>query len=808
MKKRCTLRLDRILLILSLFSLPIISRAQETPVAFKIINPKREPVAFATVAVTSRADSTKKEQKVTDSTGQATFNLLKGTQYVVHITSVSYQPLEKGIAISDKQSSFTFSLEALPKTLSGVVVTSSKPLMRQEDDKTIIDPENLAAASTNVYEVIEKTPGLFVDQDGNIYISSLTPAVVQINGRDMKMSAADVATLLKSLPPNAILRIEVVRTPSAKYDAATTGGIVNVVLRKGIKLGMTGSINGGLQQGTYGNQFLGFNLNNNNGKKSSFINVNYSHRDSYEKIVTDRIYAPDTMLSQNAFTRYPANTWFASYGLVFPINKKWDIDFGTSISYNDYKNNTDNRSAIKKISTAELFTDNLAKVTNDGSTTNFRIGMTGKLKIDSIGSEWSNDLFYNYTGNKAEQVFNTQFYTPFSATIGGDGINDNKRHYYNGQSDLKLKLAKKLTLETGIKASLLYFRSVADYFKQAGGNHEKDPSRTNTFHYDENINSFYAQGSQTFGKDIILKIGARLENTNMVGTQIIPIDTTFSIHRTDLFPYLYLSKNIMRIAGFDLRAYLVYRRTIARPVYDQLNPFPRYVDQYLTETGNPSLRPQFTQNYEANISVDERPILAIGVNDTKDIFTSVIYQADSSQSQAYRTYDNLGKNKEWYLRGLGAIPPGRRYFFVVGAQYNHNFYQGLYENKPLSFKKGTWTFFTYHTFKIDSRSVITLSGFMRLKGQQQFYELGSFGALNSSVNRKFLKEKLVVTLSVNDMFFTNKNSFTIKQGSVDAIGYREADTRRVGINIRYNFGLRKKEEGTNIFNVEVPGRSN
>ena len=152
---------------------------------------------------------------------------------------------------------------------------------------------------------------------------------------------------------------------------------------------------------------------------------------------------------------------------------------------------------------------------------------------------------------------------------------------------------------------------------------------------------------------------------------------SFTIHRTDLFPYIYLSKNLMKIAGYDLRAYLVYRRTISRPVYEQLNPFPKYIDQYLSEIGNPSLRPQFTQNYEANISVDERPILAFGVNDTKDIFTNVIYQSDTRQSQAYRTYDNLGKNKEWYFRGLGALPPGGRYFFVLGAQYNHNFYHGL-----------------------------------------------------------------------------------------------------------------------------------
>jgi len=264
----------------------------------------------------------------------------------------------------------------------------------------------------------------------------------------------------------------------------------------------------------------------------------------------------------------------------------------------------------------------------------------------------------------------------------------------------------------------------------------------------------------------------------------------------------------MKIAGYYLRAYLVYRRTISRPVYEQLNPFPRYIDQYLSETGNPSLRPQFTTNYEANISVDERPLFAVGVNDTKDIFTNVIYQADSSQSQAYRTYDNLGKNKEWYFRGLGVIPPGKKYFFVLGAQYNHNYYQGLYENKPLSFKKGSWTFFTYHTLKLDKRSQITLNGFVRFKGQQQFYELTTFGALNTSINRQFMKQRLVVTLSLSDMFASNKNNFTISQGSVNASGFRQSDTRRLGINLRYNFGIRKKEEGNNLFNLESPEKSN
>lgn len=794
-----------------LFSFLIFSAslaAQNIPVTFKIINQKKEPVTFATITIINRADSNEVIKIPADSSGLAKFNLVKGSQYIVLITSVSYQAVEKKITLRGNQSIFTFFLEPVGKTLDAVVITSQRPLMKQEDDKTIVDPGNLVASSSSGYEVIEKTPGLFVDQDGNIYISSLSPASVQINGRDMKMSASDIATMLKSLPPNSISKIEIVKTPSAKYDASSSGGVVNVVLKKGVKIGMTGSVNAGLQQGRYGNQFVGFNLSNNDGKKSSYLNVNYSHRNSYEQIKTDRLFAPDSVLSQDALTKYPSNNYYAAYGLTYELTKKWEITYDASFSYNQFENRSENNNMIRKISSSQILSSSLNGVTNRGSSFTIGTGIETKFKIDSLGSEWTNDTWYSHSINKSDQYFFTRYTTPVPILSGGDGKADNTRDYINLKSDLKLKMAKKFTMETGLQVSINNYRNETNYFRESNGIRKSDSSRTNTFRYNENINALYLQASKTIGKDFVVKFGSRLENTNMKGRQIVPGDTSFSIQRTDLFPYIYLSKGVMKIAGYDLRAYLVYRRTIRRPYYDQLNPFSRYVDEYLSETGNPSLRPQFTQNFEANISVDERPILAIGVNDTKDIFTTVVYQSDTSQSQAYRTYDNLGKNKEWYFRGLGALPPGGRYFFVLGAQYNHNFYNGLYENKPLSFKRGSWTFFTYQTFRIDKRSVITLNGFLRLKGQQQFYELSTFGALNTSVNRKFFKDKLIVTASLNDIFFSNKNNFSIKQGSVDASGFRQADTRRFGINLRYNFGIRKKEDNNGLFNVESPERAN
>jgi hypothetical protein len=307
--------------------------------------------------------------------------------------------------------------------------------------------------------------------------------------------------------------------------------------------------------------------------------------------------------------------------------------------------------------------------------------------------------------------------------------------------------------------------------------------------------------SKSFG-EYVLKTGARLENTVMKGRQTVPSDTTFSINRTDLFPYIFFSRKLFKIASYDLRGYLIARRTISRPLYEYLNPFPRFVDQYIYEAGNPSLRPQFTNNIEANISFDERPIFAIGRNYVKDIFTSVVMQDKADARVSYRTYQNLGKNTETYFRLLGAIPPGKKYFFVVGTMFMFNDYDGQIDSKPITFSKGTWSFFTFHQLRLDSRSSLYVNGFYRTNGQQQFYELSNFGNLDLSINRQFFNKKLVVTAQMRDLFYSNNYSFTLNQGNINATGFRRNDSRRFGINIRYNFGQKKKNEGFDMFNVE------
>ena len=764
----------------------------QLPVSFRVINRNGDAVANATIMITPQADSAKKVTRVSDSTGRIN-QILEPGRYTINIETLGYKFLSKEILINKANAVFKFELDRQTESLKDIVITARKPLMKQEDDKTIVDPENIVLGSTNAYEVMEKIPGLYVDQDGNIYLNSTSPSAIWINGREQKMSAADVATMLKSLPPNSIQSIEIIRSPSARYDASGGGGIVNVILKKNVKIGMTGSLNAGFNQGRYGNQFAGVNINNSNGDLSTYLNLNFNARNSFEQIRTDRVLSPDSILSQNSNTIYPGYSAFIGFGLTYQFNPKWDISYDSRININWAFNKNTNPSFIQKQSNEQIVLANESYIENDGRNGNISQGINLKYKIDSLGSEWSNDVSYTYGPAKNHQDLSNTFSVPAPFTTTGYGDLDNSSHFLTAQTNYIKKFKSKLTIEAGLKTSNTWFDNDTRYFRNESGGVVTDDQRTFAYSYKENIHAGYVQGSKSV-KGFVIKAGVRVENTNMVGDQTVPTDTSFSIKRTDAFPYIYLSRNLMKIAGYDLRAYLIYRRSISRPSYSFLNPAVRIIDPYLFETGNPTLRPQFTQNYEANISVDERPIFAIGYNDTKDIFSQVVYQADSNKNVAFRTYDNLGTNKETYFRLLGALPPGKKYFFVLGMQYNHNFYNGQYEGAPLTFKRGSYSFFTFHNYKLTPNTQISLNGFVRFKGQLQFYELGTFGQLTVNISQQFMKKKLTLTASFNDIFYTNRNTFFLQQGSIEASGFRKADTRRVGLNLRYNFGIRRKED--------------
>jgi hypothetical protein len=779
------------------------SQQRTTTVQVFIQYPKSDTGSNATIHFYLLPDSVQKGTQLQKLTGN-TFTCEKYSKYLVEVSCMGYISEFKTVNVADKPVTVFIPLKKQAANLKEVVVVSRKPLLRQEGDKTIVEAGVLSASSTNAFEMLEKTPGTIVDQDGYVYLNSMTPASVYINGQEIKMGSQELASLLKSLPSGSISRIEIIRTPSARFDAAAAGGVVNIVLKRGVKLGTNGSINAGYFQGVYSTKTAGINFNTANGKLSSYINYQFSKRNNYEELISLRTVRTDTsVLNQEAFTTYPSSSNFLNGGITYTIGKKLSIGYDQRISYTLNNNYTTNVTSITKAAPPATLGKNDADIHNDNKSLYNGSTVSSRIKIDTLGSEWSTEIGYNYYRNDNMQNYTSTFSIPLKPDLQGYGDIVNKRNIWVTQSDLILKSLNNYTIESGIKYTINNTRNNAIYFYRNGNTAPwiTDNYQTNSFRYTEKITAIYMQVSRTL-KGFTIKPGVRMEVTDIRGHQLIPKDTTFSLRRTDLFPYIFISHKLFKMFDTDIIGNIVFRKSIKRPFYELLSPSPRYVDQYLYDVGNPSLKPQFTTNYEFNASFSGFPVFAIGYNVAKDVFANVIYPNDVTRV-AYRTYDNLGKNKEFYFRVTGGIPPGGNYFFYAGIQHNRNSYTGVYGNQLLSYARGTTAIFMFHECKFRNTLSMNMQGFIRTKGLQSLIEIGTLGALYLSINKSLFNKKANLLLSFSDLFKTNKVSYRLNQGNVFSSGNRANDTRRIGLTFRFNFGVGRKNNVTQNFGDDV-----
>jgi len=766
----------------------------------KIQDGEKEPLPGAVVQLA--LPSMEKIIQAADNAGIVSVSNLNPGKYGLKITFVGFQPLDTVITVKSGRNEYVFVLSEESFAISEIVVSARRPMIKQEEDKMIIDIESVASISTNTLEVLESTPGLIVDQDGGIYLSSATPAMILINGREQKMSGQDIMTLLRSLPPGSVLRIEVMRTPSAKYSASSSGGIVNIILKKGMKIGRFGSIRTGMNQGRFGNRFAGFSINNSGEYSTGYLNMELSHNDMLEELNSTRLLRPDTTLYQSSETRRQAQQGYIGYGVGFDAGKKMSLNYDGRLNGSLPRSSSVNSNIIKTAEGIKV-SETVNNINNKSSFINLRQEFGALYRIDTTGSEIDTRFSYGYNRSYNSQNYSTSFLVPSTSVILGDGQNEQQRHFLQLQSDFAYRLPYEIKLEAGYSGTYQNYFSNTRYYIISGGIRNEDLSRTGRYRYREHISSLYIQVSRELLWRILLKSGIRMEHTFMEGLQKIPMDTSFVVRRADWFPYLYLSRPVVTVAGFEVRAYAIYRRTIARPGYENLNPSVRYVDQFFYETGNPGLKPQFTTNMELNISVDDMPVFAWGINKTENIFSSVVYRDSRNMNIAVRTYDNLGKNRETYFRIAVGIPPTKIYFFYAGAQYNRNIYDGFYEGAPLSFDRGSWRFFTYHSLRLTRQTRLTMNGYIITKGQMNLYEINTFGQLNFGLNQTFFNRKLSLTLSARDILCTMVNEFSLQQGNISTTGKRYSDTRRFGINIIWNFGIPEKKEKEKKIDIDM-----
>jgi hypothetical protein len=344
--------------------------AQKTS-TLKVITtfPKADTLNSVTLQLYQLPDTILVSSKLTNN-GVASFTVNSFSKYLLKLSSVTFENTGKTISVADKPVTTTFILKRKNTTLGDVVVIAKKPLIKQEDDKTIVDAEVLANSSTNAYEVLEKTPGAIVDQDGNVYLASTTPATILINGREMKLSSADIASLLKSLPAGSVSKIEILRNPSAKYDAASSGGMVNIILKKGVKLGTNGNVNVAYFQGVYATKTAGFNINKGSQKINSYLNYQFTDRNNFEELNTDRLFSKDSaMISQQSYTTYPTTNNYLNGGIDIQFTPKFSAAYDLRMSYTNGKSFAVSRIDISKYPYPAVLGKNVSDINSTNKTT-------------------------------------------------------------------------------------------------------------------------------------------------------------------------------------------------------------------------------------------------------------------------------------------------------------------------------------------------------------------------------------------------------------------------------------------------------
>ena len=246
-------------------------------------------IESASVFLLKAKDSAVVKGEVTNKAGEFEFTMVPQGNYLLSVSAVGFEkyysaPLIVGAADA-VQTIPVISLSPASKAMKEVVVTTTRPLIEQKADRLVVNVESsLTATGSTALEVLEKSPGVTVDKDGNISLKGKSGVMVMVDGRQTYLSAADLANMLRSMSSNQLDQIEIMTNPPAKYDAAGNAGIINIKTKKNKQAGSNGSLNLGYGQGMYPKFNSSFNYNYRKNKFNLFTNLSQNYWESFNEL--------------------------------------------------------------------------------------------------------------------------------------------------------------------------------------------------------------------------------------------------------------------------------------------------------------------------------------------------------------------------------------------------------------------------------------------------------------------------------------------------------------------------------------------
>lgn len=749
----------------------------------------------ASISLLHSSDSSLAKASITDKDGNFFFENINQGIYFLTASYIGRKTVNsKSFVLSaDKPTVVVEVLQLLPndKDLKDVTVISKKAFIERKIDKTVVNVDaSVTNAGSTAMDVLEKSPGVTVDKDGNISLKGKQGVMIMLDGKPSFLSGAELANLLRNMSAANLDQIEIMTNPSAKYDAAGNSGIINIKTKKNKQKGMNGSLTLGYGQGVYAKTNNSLNLNYRNGKFNIFSTLSVNQRKNYQHLDIKRVYknmdqSVTAVFDQNARMLHNNGSNSAKIGVDYYASKKTTIGFVASGFINPEKQTNLNTSYLKN---GFGIVDSVAVSTGseDGSWKNGAINFNLRHQFDSTGREFTMDIDYmDYNAIKTQPFSNITYFPNGTVSNSNQLVGElpSVIKIYSAKADYTHPVKNIVKIETGIKASFVNTDNTAGYFNIINDVKHPDYEKSNRFRYKENINAAYFNASKEI-KKWDFQAGLRLENTNYSGNQFgnpQRTDSSFTKSYVGLFPTMFVSYNANEKNQFSFS----YGRRINRPAYEDLNPFIFYLDKYTYGEGNPFLRPSYANVLEMSHTFQQWLTTTVNYSHTKDLFSEIF------EPRGYATVikqGNLASADNASISVSAQKPLTKIWTLIVYSEANYSQYKGLTFGNSEKRTGNTYLVNINNQFKFNKGWSAELSGFYRTKGIEGQVSINPLSQVNAGVQKDILKKKGTLKLNIRDAFFSMVQNGKLDILNTDASFHQYGDSRVVSLNFTYRFG--------------------
>ena len=431
----------------------------------------------------------------TDENGFFSIEVDPGT-YNVEVSFIGYSKYEKRVSLDDDINLGTITMKTDTQSLNEIVLVSERRIIEREIDRLVFNVEkSIASTGGSGMDVLKITPGIQV-QNNTLEILGKGATQVMINGRISPLQGDELTTLLNGISASDIKKIEVITNPPAKYEASGNGGLINIVLKKGIQNSWKNSTTLSYHQNkfNYGAINNNFFFNKDKISLSASINATKGNVENLEGLLID----------------YPNNFWDIDIDSKLGKDQfsgrlliDYNLSDNTTVGVQYLGNNT--KPNIMATTTSLIFDndDNLERtLVNEGDNMadnqNHSLNFHALTQLDSLGKSISFDAdYFTFDSENSRDFFNEEFNpSGVSQGINSAALNISNQEIENFSSKIDVDFPLSwVNLSYGVKASFTNTNSYVLYFDKTSGAEVLDPNRSNAFQYNEDVLAGYISGN-------------------------------------------------------------------------------------------------------------------------------------------------------------------------------------------------------------------------------------------------------------------------------------------------------------------------